>query len=374
MPWNIKDTMSIRFDFIEKAVSGKFKMVTLCQEYGISRKTGYKWLERYKNEGVNGVLDQSKKPHSRPNLTEDKDIQLILQIRKEYPAWGGRKLRRVLIEKGYKDIPSESTFNRILKRQDKIDPRESQKRQHFIRFEREQPNDLWQMDFKGHFKMTNTRCHPLTVLDDHSRFSIVLKACENENTKSVKDALENAFREYGLPNAMTMDNGSPWRGGNLSQLTIWLMRLGIVVSHSTPYHPQTQGKLERFHRSLKEELLKYRHFQCVEEAQIYFDEWRHTYNNVRPHDGIDLLCPAKRYHRSHRVYPEKLEKIEYGTTDIVRKVGSSGCIDWEGRKYYVGEHFYGEYVAIRPSYEENVYGIYFINSQVGRIKKTNFSQ
>jgi transposase InsO family protein len=369
MPWNIKDTQSMRLEFIEELMSGKFKITTLCQKYGIARKTAYKWIRRYKHEGVEGLIDRSKAPNSRPNITEDEKINLILQIREKYPAWGGRKLRQVLINQGHQDVPSESTFNRILNRQGKIDLRESEKRQRFIRFEKSAPNELWQMDFKGYFRINGNRCHPLTVLDDHSRFCLVLRAYESESTENVKFALEEAFREYGLPDRMTMDNGSPWKGHTLSRLTIWLMRQGIIVSHSRPYHPQTQGKDERFHRSLKEEILKFRTFRTFEEAQICFDEWKYVYNHIRPHDGINLLCPANRYQKSKRPYKEKLEKIEYVSTDIVRKVSACGCIEWKGCKYFVGEHFFGEYVAIRPTYEENVYGIYFINSQVGKIRK-----
>lgn len=372
MPWNIKETSLMRLEFVEQALSKKFHMKTLCKKYGISLKTGYKWLKRYKNEGIEGLSDRSKMPRSRPNITSDEQVNLILQKQEQYPVWKARKLRQVLINEGYENIPSEATFNRILKKQGEMGSQDTQKRERFIRFEKEKPNELWQMDFKGYFRIGSDKCHPLTVLDDHSRFSITLQACKSENTEDVKQSLENAFREFGLPDAMTMDNGSPWKGGStLSKLTIWLMKLGIVVSHSRPGHPQTQGKLERFHRSFKEEVLKYNRFTSLQEAQVYFNDWKHIYNYIRPHDGINLLCPAKRYYRSNRIYKEKLERIEYNPQDIVRKVSIRGCIEWNGCKYFVGEYFHGEYVAIRQTYEEDLYGIYFMNSQIGRIKKSN---
>ncbi len=370
MPWQTKDTISMRDEFINKAMSSEFTISKLCSEYKISRKTGYKWIERFKEDGVDGLLNHSRRPQSSVNRTSCEIIDIILNTRNRFPAWGARKLRQYLINKGHDNLPSEITFNRVLKKHGKIDPIESEKRQHFIRFEKENPNELWQMDFKGHFKMGSKRCHPLTVLDDHSRFSIVLKACEGETFLEVHNGLENAFREYGLPDGMTMDNGSPWKGSppwTLSRLTVWLMRLGIKVSHSSVRHPQTQGKDERFHRSLKEEVLRYHQFINLRETQKILDEWRKIYNFERPHEGIGLLCPIQRYKSSLRPYPEKLPEIEYKPDDIVRKVQACGCINFHDIRYFVGEHLKGEHVAIRPTSVEGVYEIYFVNTRVARI-------
>jgi len=243
MPWNKRDGMSLKYEFLEKALSDSNRISSLCREFGISRKTAYKWIKRFKDEGVSGLENQSRRPLTSPSRSSDEIVTLILETRSQFPAWGGRKLRQYLLNQDKYDIPCEATINRILLRHGCIEPEESQKRKPFIRFEREFPNELWQMDFKGHFKILQAgRCHPLTVLDDHSRYSICIKACASENTQAVKTALEEAFCTYGLPDAMTMDNGSPWKGSppwRLSRLTVWLMRLGIKISHSAPRHPQT---------------------------------------------------------------------------------------------------------------------------------------
>jgi len=370
MPWQQKDHMTIKIEFIEQALSKKFKLSELCREYGISRPTAYKWLARYQEDGVNGLAEISRRPHQSPNRTKAEEVELILKTRSEYQAWGGRTLKQYLINQGHANLPSESTINRTLHRHGKILPEESTKRERFIRFERDKPNELWQMDFKGHFRTIEGRCHPLTILDDHSRFSICIKACLRETLETVRPALEDAFRSYGLPDEMTMDNGPPWKGAppfRLSRLTVWLMRLGIKVRHSTPYHPQTQGKDERFHRTLKDEVLKFHQFQGVKEAQEYFDDWREIYNFHRPHQGIEMKCPSSRYQPSKKKFIEVLEPVEYGPEDIVRKVQACGTISYKDKRYFVGEHLKGENVALRHSHKEGIFEIYFCEIRIGRV-------
>lgn len=369
MPWINRNNMSTKEEFILKALSNEYNINKLCNEYNISRKTAYKWINRFKKDGIEGLNEKSRRPTISPTLTSENNVNLILELRDKYPEWGARKLRHVLMRESKIELPCESTFNRILKQYDKIDPIQSEKRKHFIRFERELPNQLWQMDFKGHFKLLELgRCHPLTILDDHSRFSISLKAFNSENGESVKKALEEAFRKYGLPDAMTMDNGSPWKGSppfRLSKITVWLTRLGIKVSHSTPRHPQTQGKEERFHRTLKTELLKYYQFKDLSDAQLHFDEWREVYNNIRPHEGIGMLCPANRYVESSKRFPEILMPVEYPERDEVRRVGKRGTIDFKGTTHYIGEHLHEENVGIREV-KEDTYDVYFCTTKVKR--------
>ncbi|MFI5333984.1 MAG: IS481 family transposase [Chlamydiales bacterium] len=360
--------MSLKVELLDKLLDPEANIRAVCAEFGISRKTAYKWIKRYEESGVDGLSDRSRRPLTSPSRVSEEMTSLILRTRGN-AHWGGRKLRQHLKNRGVEDLPSEATFNRILLRCGQIDAKESEKRERFIRFEREQPNELWQMDFKGHFKLHTTgRCHPLTILDDHSRFSICIKACEKENEKSVRQGLEQAFRVYGLPEAMTMDNGAPWRGSqrHLSRITVWLMRLGIKVSHSTPGHPQTQGKLERFHRSLKEEVLKYHQFSDLKNAQLRFDEWREVYNNARPHEGIGLLCPKDRYTPSSRVFPEKLPEIIYPDGLELKRVSECGGICLNSKHFYVGEHLAREYVALREL-EDGVYDVYFCKTKVQRI-------
>lgn len=354
----------LRKQFIEQVLNNTATISAICLEFNISRVTAYKWINRYKEEGAVGLQNRSRRPYSSPFKTCDSEVDIILEIRGKYPQWGARKLRQVLINEGNTDIPCEATFNRILKIHEKIDPIESKKREKFIRFEHEYPNDLWQMDFKGHFQMIKGRCHPLTIIDDHSRFSLCLKALNCEETALVQKALEETFIIYGLPLRMTMDNGSQWK--KASKLSIWLMRLGISVSNSRPYHPQTQGKDERFHRTLKEEVLKYRQFKDLETAQIEFDSWREIYNYKRPHEGIGMLCPIDRYDKSNRIYPGILPPVEYDQDEIVRKVRSCGQVSFMGKDYFVGEYLKGENVALRQM-KEDCFEIYYVNTRVGRI-------
>lgn len=370
MPWDTRGIMSLREEFIRRVKDNNENISSLCREYSISRPTAYKWIARYEKEGITGLFERSRRPFHMPSRTGDKFTNLILLIRDKYPAWGARKLRQVLINDGHLDAPSEATFNRILQRQEKIDPREAKKHKQYIRFERQKPNELWQMDFKGYFAVTEGKCHPLTVLDDCSRYSICLKACPREDEISVRTGLEKAFYEYGLPEAMTMDNGPPWMGApgtRLSKLTMWLMRLGIKVGHSRPYHPQTQGKDERFHRSLKEELLRFHNFKDLNDAQMAFDDWRNLYNNIRPHQSLGLMCPAQKYQVSSRQYSGKLPPIEYRADDSIRRVRNTGSIKLLGKEYYVGEFLRGELIALRQRGERK-WDMYYVNSWLGSLE------
>lgn len=368
MPWKSQGPMSLKTDFLEQALKPSANISALCRLFSISRKTAYKWIRRYKKEGLPGIEESSRRPLTSPMRTSEKMISLILEARQTW-HWGSRKLREYLKNQGVQGLPSEATFNRILLNCNQIETDESEKRKRFIRFEKELPNELWQMDFKGHFKLCDQgRCHPLTILDDHSRFSICIKACVSEDTKSVKEGLEAAFRTYGLPEAMTMDNGAPWRGSqrHLSTLTVWLMRLGIRVSHSTPRHPQTQGKLERFHRSFKEEVLKYHQFSDLQNAQIRFNEWRDIYNNLRPHEGIGLQRPRDRYQPSSKSYPEKLPDIEYPAASEIKKVGSGGTIYFKQKHYFIGFHLTQEIVGL-TEIEDGIYDVYFCKTKIQRL-------
>ena len=260
MPWRVETVMSQRKEFVALARSEGVIMSELCLRSGISRKTGYKWLRRYLEGGEQRLDDLPKRPHHSPNRTSDDMEQLVVDLRREHPTKGGHVLARILKDRGHNSVPSKSTITAILRRHQLIEPSESLKHKPYKRFEHERPNQLWQMDFKGHIPVVSGgRCHPLTVLDDHSRFSLGVRACADERTQTVHDHLTSIFSHYGMPNTILVDNGSPW-GSDVDHpftpLTVWLVQLGVRVVHSRPYHPQTLGKLERFHRSLKTELLQ----------------------------------------------------------------------------------------------------------------------
>ena len=370
MPWKECSSVSEREEFVNLVALESSNVSVLCGRFGISRKTGYKWLERYESAGRAALFDRSRRPHRSPEKTCEAMETAVLSVRTQHPAWGGRKIRRVLLNAGHQEVPSASTITAILHRHGLIAETESGKRHAWIRFEHAHPNDLWQMDFKGHFAMDHDRCHPLTVLDDHSRYCVGLEACDNERTGTVRERLTAVFRRYGLPHRMLMDNGSPWgndRDHPWTPLTAWLLRLGVGVSHGRPYHPQTQGKDERFHRTLKAEVLSGRTFENLPACQNAFNDWRETYNVRRPHEALNLDTPITRYAVSPRSFPEALPPIEYGPGDTVRRVQDGGQITLKNREYRVGNAFRGYPVALRPTLCNGVLDVYFCTERVGWI-------
>jgi transposase InsO family protein len=230
------------------------------------------------------------------------------------------------------------------------------------------------MDFKGHFATAQGRCHPLTVLDDHSRYALGLEACADERTATVKERLTRIFRRYGLPRKMLMDNGSPWGADwehPYTPLTVWLLRLGLGVTHSRPYHPQTLGKDERFHRTLKAEVLTYCQGLELPQYQPRFDAWRLIYNLERPHEALGLAVPASRYLVSPRRFQETLPPLEYGPGDQVRKVQAEGWISFRGQDFHLGRAFRGEVVALRPTSSDGVWEVVFCSQRITKIDLKN---
>lgn len=370
MPWKEFTTMSLRFEFVKLAMSPNANISGLCRRFNISRKTGYKWIKRFSKEGFVGLADRSRKPRNSPNATCAALQEAILRLRKRHPAWGGRKIRKRLERIGWQAIPAASTITDILKRNGYLNSTESHKHKAWTRFEAPAPNVLWQMDFKGHFAADQGRCHPLTVLDDHSRFALGLQACGNEKARTVQQRLAHIFRRYGLPDQMLMDNGSPWGSDaqhNFTQLTVWLIRQGIRVIHSRPYHPQTLGKDERFHRTFKAEIGQYCIGLNLAQCQRRFDGWRHIYNLQRPHESLQMAVPADRYQPSKRQYKEPLPPIVYGPDDKVRKVQQEGWISFQGKEYHVPKAFYRERVALRPTNTDGLYDVYYCNQKIAQL-------
>jgi transposase InsO family protein len=362
--------MSLRSEFVHQALQPAANLTKLCELFGISRKTGYKWLARFVHGGESFLVDRSRRPHTCPTQTVPELEDLIVRVRQDHPEWGGRKIRAVLERGERTPLPSPSTITEILWRHQLIDPQQAQKHVPFQRFEMESPNQLWQMDFKGHVPLAQTRCHPLTVLDDHSRFLIGLRACPNETQVTVQGHLTSLFREYGLPDRMLMDNASPWgdSGGEpYTFLTVWLMRLGITISHGRPYHPQTQGKDERLHRTLKAELLRHVTFETFEQSQRCFDEWRHQYNWERPHEALGMQAPAEHYQPSSRIFLETLPPLEYLAGEITRKVDKGGFIYFRGRRFYVGRAFWGQVVALRPTEIDGEFRVFYAQHEIDLI-------
>lgn len=372
MPWNVKDTMSLREEFVGLAATQTLPFSELCRRFNISRQTGYKWLERHKTHGPDGLADQSRRPHHSPMRSPQHVVEIVLELRHQH-GWGGRKIEQRLLDMGHTDVPAPATITEILRRHGLIAEHESARRQHWQRFEHEYPNSLWQMDFKGDFPTLETgRCAPLTVLDDHSRFNIVLAACSRMTTQVVQSELERAFRCYGLPARINTDNGAPWGSpsapGQITELAVWMIRLGIHVSYSRPYHPQTNGKDERFHRSLKAEVLERHAFTTHAHVQRELERWRHVYNTERPHEALGMATPMTRYKPSPRVMPDHLPEPEYGPGDEVLRVNSNGVVRFRGERLRLSIALKGLYVAARPrDGEDGIIEFWFAHQRVAKL-------
>lgn len=370
MPFCEVSIVDQREEFVRLASQPAANMRLLSRRYVISPTTAYKWLGRYAELGREGLSDRSRRPRQSPWRSSWAIEEEVIGVRQRHPAWGARKIRFRLLALGIDGVPASSTVHAILVRHGFIDPKESAKHRAFRRFEHEAPNRLWQMDFKGDVATAQGRCYPLTVLDDHSRFALGLAACPNQQTSTVQQRLSAIFRRYGLPDRMTMDNGPPWGSEaehRYTPLTAWLLRLEVGVSHSRPYHPQTQGKDERFHRTLGLELLKDRSFRDLSQLQRHFDHWRCLYNLERPHEALGMAVPASRYQPSARAFPETLPPILYDSQDIVRKVQQGGEIWFRGRPFKIGNAFYRHPVALRPSHLDGVFLVFFCRQQVASI-------
>lgn len=352
MAWREESIVSQRAEFVLLAGAEGANIRMLCRRFGVSPQTGYKWIRRHREQGAPGLTDRSRRPRRSPSRTEDSIEAAVIALRDKHPAWGGRKLRARLDTLGHDGVPAPSTITAILRRHGRIDPAVAPKHTAFTRFERAAPNELWQMDFKGHVPMrVGGRCHPLTILDDHSRFSIGLFACDNERGETVRTHLTAVFRRYGLPERMLADNGSPWGVTHdprrYTRLEVWLLRLGVMLSHGRPLHPQTQGKDERFHRTLKAELLSRMDLLNLGQSQSAFDAWRNVYNLERPSEAIGMAVPASRYRPSARAFPESLPRLEYGPDDVVRRVHRDGSFKYRATLWYIGDAFAREYVGVR---------------------------
>lgn len=379
MPWHNRSKMSLKLEFVMLADQEEANMSALCRRFDISRKTGYKWLNRYREEGREGLTEQSRRPNQSPNKTPDRVETAVCEVRKKHPAWGGRKIRARLQQQaedeelpfGPDKIPAPSTCQSIVKRNGLLDSTDEGRHSPYQRFEKKAPNRLWQMDFKGHFPLTDgeQRCHALTIVDDHSRFALALEACADEQRETVKKRLTAVFRRYGLPRRILCDNGLPWgvpaaeQAGRplYTKLNAWLFRLGIDVVHGRPYHPETQGKAERFHRSLTDEVLNQGSYQALPECQTGFDQWRKTYNLKRAHEALSgedgqMDVPANHYQPSGRPFPDMLPEVSYPASDQVRLVSTRGQIRFAGSQFYIGEAFADHPVALRRKEPDSLEG------------------
>lgn len=369
MAWVERTVEQMREEFVKRVLAKERSKSALCREYGISRPTGDKWIARYLQGEA--MSDRSRAPRSRPGKIADETEQEIISMRKQYPALGAVKLRRIMANGGHVDLPCARTFNNVFRRNGLIEPEASRAATPLRRFEMAAPNEMWQADFKGHFLLENgRRCHPLNILDDCTRFNLCVEALENETFSAVKPVMERLFREYGLPFSFLCDNGNPWgtpQSLGYTRFEVWLMELGILTLHGRPRHPQTQGKEERFNRSFTRECLKGKRFSDTRHAQRCFDEYRAFYNEIRPHFALDLDVPAKHYRASERCMPEAIEPWEYGPEYKLCRVKETGFFNYNGQGFFLSEAFGGKTIAVRESHLPGQITLVFRQFRIGRI-------
>ena len=360
MPWKEKTVMEQRKEFIEQAAECT-NFSALCREYGISRKTGYKWLNRFREDG--SVSDRSRRPKHPHAKTAPVIEAAVLAMREENPSWGGRTIHAVLEADGIKGLPSAKTCSNILKRNGCIKPEESLKHRAYQRFEREQCNSLWQTDFKGDFGLLDgSRCYPLDILDDHSRFCI--RTEPKNSATGVKESFIQAFQEYGLPDAILSDHGSQFAGfkGGYTHFERWLMDLDILPIHGRIMHPQTQGKIERFHRTMKAELLR-EPFLDLKDAKKHFARWRWKYNEIRPHSALNMKTPASVYTPSKRLL---FEPKPYEYTGHVCKVNNWGYLRFGPVQLFLSETMANTYLEVVPA-SDDTFSVRYRNFQIALI-------
>lgn len=375
VPWSVETVEARRLEFCRLVdPDSGVSFAELCRRFGISRKTGYKWLKVYRVGGPDALGDRSRAPVSSPSRTSSIMEAEVCALREKHPAWGGRKINRRLLDLGHVGVPAPSTITGILRRYGLMVAAESQAGG-YGSFEAEVCNDLWQMDFKGWFETGTGRCDPFDILDDHSRFSLVLRADVVQQRLAVMAALSEAFCIYGMPRRILCDNGPPWGntqpGFRWTRLTVWLLDLGVEVSHSRPRHPQTLGKDERFHRTMDLEVIGRRAiWDSHQQVQGAFDRWRHVYNHERPHDSLQGDVPATRYRPSPRSMPQLVEPVDYPDGYQVRTVRRTGEISFKAHFVKVGKAFKGRKVGILPTAQDGTFQIVYRHQHIRTINLT----
>jgi transposase InsO family protein len=365
MPWSETTVMTERVSFIADLESSLFTMTELCEQYGISRKTGYKWASRFVAEGVGGLKDRSRAPKRCPHRTEDRVVEALLKLRRKHPRWGPRKLLAILRRRKPRwSLPAASTAGEILKRHGLVEPRRRRRRpQHpgRVQVEVQSPNDLWSADFKGEFRTGDRRyCYPLTVADRWSRY---LLGCEGKRStahEGVCPVFEQLFCDYGLPKAILSDNGCPFGARSLcglSRLSVWWIKLGIQPLLIDPGHPEQNSHHERMHRTLKAETTRPPAANLAAQQPL-FDTFRQEFNEQRPHESLDQRPPAELYEPSPRPYPDRVPEVEYPGHYEVRQVRHDGYVRWRGQPLFVSEVLGREPVGLEEV-DDGIWSLYF---------------
>ena len=347
MAWKDKTVEELRKEFVEAAKTSR-SFSALCREFGITRKTGYKWVERDMQNL--SLSDMSRKPNHTANKTPLSTELLIIEERHSHPGWGAKKIKAHLERMG-QELPCVKTINNILNRYNCIDKIEAQKHKPFVRFEKEKCNEMWQTDFKGEFKMQDGNyCFPLDIFDDHSRYVIKIKPALRTGGMVIP-SFKEAFCEFGMPKSILSDNGAQFAGfrQGFTQFERWLMDHDVLPIHGRIKHPQTQGKIERFHRTMDQELLNHYTPLDLEDAERVLKSWRDCYNNERPHEALGMRCPSDVYTPSNRTYIDEVKEYEYGGEHHVRKVNNWGYARFADFQIYLSETMIDQYIEFRPN-------------------------
>lgn len=323
--------MDERMRFIVAVAEGDESFTELCGRFGISRKTGYKWVERYESLGPAGLEDKPPVARNHPHRLNDELADLFVETRKLHPTWGPKKLRAFVADRHPElVVPAASTIGELLKSRGQIRPRRRRLRVPLHTSplsSSDRPNSTWCADFKGHFALGDrTRCHPLTITDDYSRYLLACEGMHDPKGKPVCEHFKRVFREFGMPERIRTDNGAPFASkapGGLSELSVSWIKLGIIPERIEPGKPEQNGRHERMHRTLKAEATQPPRATMAEQQRV-FDHFRHEYNDIRPHEALEQKAPAKAYVTSARPFPEAPRSPEYGDDFIVRKVDDCG--------------------------------------------------
>lgn len=350
--------MNERVKFIADYLQAEETFSELCELYGISRKTGYKWVERYHAGGVTVLADKSRRPHTHPQRIEQKVIDAILEIRDKHPTWGPKKIL-VVLERREVDfiLPAASTVSEMLKRHGRSQPRKRVRRSAPYAepmADCSVPNQVWCADFKGHFPVAGDRCHPLTISDGFSRYLLLCKALKRTSGKPAREQFEATFREFGLPDSIRTDNGAPFSSlapGGLSSLAVWWIRLGIKPERIMPGHPEQNGRHERMHRTLKAEATKPPRTSFAAQQRA-FDKFREEYNNVRPHEALGQGVPSSFYHHSSKPFPLRLQDPEYPDHFRIERAYPNGVISFESIQWYISGCLSGEMIGLEQVDED----------------------
>ena len=364
MPWQEVKPMDEKILFLSEYLKQACTFTELCSLYGISRKTGYKWVQRYEELGLDGLSDQSRKPHSHPAKIPYVIRQAIIDIRKRGRIkYGAKKIASVL-QKEHPDweIPSKTTIYNILKQEGLIHKKKRRRRvarMHYPFLPVHSPNDVWTTDFKGQFLTDDGKyCYPLTVMDYKTRYLLGCKSLTSTGTADVKKEFSRIFQEYGLPLRIRSDNGVPFAAataGGLSALSIWWIKLGIIPERIEPGKPQQNGKHEKMHKTLKDSIVPSKN---VESQQEIFNEFIDEYNNDRPHECLSQETPASHYYKSSRQFPDKIPEMEYPGHFLVSRIGSNGVLYKNNMAIYVNYCLGGERVGL-DEVSDGIWDIYF---------------